>query len=92
MSAPIKTFDVLMQLTEAMATTVKCVLHTDHLASHAFDEEKERALFEADMVAEGYDVRKEPDLAGVYVGPVVHTMWQGWKRCARSRAKAAGCL
>ena len=75
------------------ATVGSVVLHTDHLAAiaaaSAYDEEKERALFEAAMTAEGFDVHLEPDFAGVYIGPVVHTMWQGWKRCAKARAKAA---
>ena len=73
--------------------TATVVLHADHLAAmaaaSAYDEEKERALFEAAMTAEGFDVHLEPDFAGVYIGPVVHTMWQGWKRCAKARAKAA---
>jgi hypothetical protein len=52
------------------------VLHADHLASHAYDEAKERA---AAFVAcpTGYDWG---------------TFWLGWKYSAKSRAKAAGCI
>lgn len=66
------------------------VLHADHLASHAYDEEKERALFEAAF--------RTSDLAGAadygrwrYTDKLVDYLWYGWLACARSRAKAAGC-
>jgi len=65
------------------------VTHTDHLASHAFDEAVERAAFEAAMLEEGFRTL-EPDLDGVYMSPTAHAMWCGWLRCAKSRAKRAG--
>ena len=66
------------------------VLHTDHLASHAFDEAVERAAFEAAMLEEGFRTTLEPDLDGVYMSPTAHAMWCGWLRCAKSRAKRFG--
>jgi hypothetical protein len=65
------------------------VLHADHLASHAFDESKDRAAFEAAMLEEGFRTTLEPDLDGVYMSPTAHAMWCGWLRCAKSRAKSA---
>lgn len=66
------------------------VLHSDHLASHAYDEAVERAAFEAAMLEEGFRATLEPDLDGVYMSPATHAMWCGWLRCAKSRAKRFG--
>lgn len=90
----IKRWCVSRGVTVAESSVGPFVLHDDHLAAmaaaSAYDEEKERTAFEAAMTAEGFDVHLEPDFAGVYIGPVVHTMWQGWKRCAKARAKEGG--
>lgn len=61
------------------------VLHADHLASHAFDEEKERALFEAEHSA----FRLARNGFGVYEVDFVSGLWFGWSACAKARAKAA---
>ena len=62
------------------------VLHADHLASHAYDEAKERALFEAENSA----FRLSRKGLGAYEVDFVEGMWFGWIACAKSRAKAAG--
>ncbi len=68
------------------ASTGDYVLHADHLASHQYDEENERALFEA---------QRQPNHCikfadGSYQYVDVDLKWQGWQLCAKSRAKAAG--
>lgn len=76
------------------------VLHADHLASHAYDEAKERALFEAVTRKEwpGAPLEYKRDALpkddpryGEYCDPVLEGAWSGWSACAKSRAKAAGC-
>lgn len=62
------------------------VLHTDHLASHAFDEAVERAAFEAEHSA----FRLVRDSCGIYEIGFVEGAWFGWLACAKSRAKRAG--
>jgi hypothetical protein len=96
MSAPIKRYEIAQSYHSAQQSMEVVaygdyVLHADHLASHAFDEAKERELFEADMGSRGYDVSREPGLREVYAVPQVQVLWLGWARCAKSRAKAAGC-
>lgn len=64
------------------------VLHADHLASHAYDEEAERAAFEDEYP----DLTKKrcvnaPDL---YWSAMTQNRWTDWVRCAKSRAKRAG--
>lgn len=56
----------------------------DHVASHAFDEEKERALFEDEMVCRGYSVQKFD--SGDYINHSTRNEWSGWLACAKSRA------
>jgi hypothetical protein len=95
MSAEIKTFDVLMQLTDSKANTATCVLHTDHLAAmaaaSAYDEEKERGLFEAEMQSAGFSAH---ELSRNSIGGYrfLSGRYAGWLDCAKARAKAAGCL
>lgn len=68
----------------------RVVLHTDHLASHAFDEAVERAAFEAYMIDEGYGFKLQRDNHGTYSRPGTLAVWIGWRECAKSRAKRAG--
>jgi hypothetical protein len=63
------------------------VLHADHLSSHAYDEAKERALFEATFSYSPLIGRKKD---GDYRYPSVQCEWEGWIKCAKSRAKAPG--
>jgi hypothetical protein len=64
--------------------------YTDHLAAmaaaSAYDEDKERALFEAVEISEGSDIAKDQD--GDYMNQVVGQCWGSWKACAKARAKA----
>ena len=67
------------------------VLHTDHLASHAFDEAAERAEFEADFnVLELQGGLNSWTGRWEYGHPHVNSLWQGWLRCTKSRAKRFG--
>lgn len=80
MNTPIGTFHVSRPAVYG-EQNLKVVLHTDHLAAmaaaSAYDEAAERkAAFEA-CPASGCDWG---------------SFWQGWKLCAKARAKAAGCL
>lgn len=56
----------------------------DHLASHAFDEEKERERFKEWAEPEGYDI----SLKGgkTFDSPETSEVWMSWKACAKSRA------
>jgi len=78
----------------------ECVLHADHLASHAYDDEKERALFEAStrkkwpgapLEYRRDALPKDDPRYGEYCDPVLEGAWIGWSDCAKSRAKAARC-
>lgn len=84
----IKRWCVSRGVTVAESSAGPFVLHEDHLASHAFDEAVERALFEAAF----YVV----DLAGSrdswsgrwkYDYGHVDDLWFGWLACAKARAK-----
>jgi hypothetical protein len=66
------------------------VLHADHLASHQFDEAKERALFEAEIRSRVGDSMRFDRFSDGYLGAQLQTMWLAWIMCATSRAKAAG--
>jgi len=66
----------------------ECVLHADHLASHQYDEAKERALFEAEVDCRQF-LGKNKD--GSYATEWVRGGWHWWQICAKARAKAAGC-
>ena len=63
------------------------VLHTDHLASHAFDEAVERAAFEVEYTQPSLIKRNK---CGLYQCDSVRYAWHGWEACAKSRAKRAG--
>ena len=66
----------------SIAEPTDFVLHADHLASHAYDQKKERALYlDAHREIKGY--------APHFVDGTPE--WEFWKACAKSRAKAAGC-
>jgi hypothetical protein len=69
------------------------VLHSDHLASHAFDEAKERELFEAYIVSIRPFLGAPPldSHDGVYPQFWLERSWKSWSACAKSCAKAAGC-
>lgn len=68
------------------------VKYADHVASHAFDEGKERALFEGFAVNRrgGYGnlpffvfARRD---SGEYLDGTAELAWEGWKACAQQRA------
>jgi hypothetical protein len=60
-------------------------------ASHAFDEAKERELFESDFNAlELQGVLNSWTGRWEYDHPHINSLWQGWLRCAKSRAKRFG--
>lgn len=67
----------------------RVVLHTDHLASHAYDEAVERELCEKYIQAQQARLEK-----GGF-SPMTRTeesaMRGAWKECAKSRAKRFGC-
>ena len=78
-------------------TGEQCVLLSDHVASHAYVEAKERELFElefekplsANFAGDEYRYmgqvgRPEMVLFIEFVGS-----WEGWKKCAQSRARSA---
>ena len=75
------------------------VLHTDHLASHAFDEEVERAAFEVWFSDHARRVLKwdESDIEsefqldddGEYVYDGAMSAFDGWRAACQSRAKRA---
>jgi hypothetical protein len=73
-------------------TVESLITMTDHLAAmaaaSAYDEDKERALFEAVEISEGSDIAKDQD--GDYMNQVVGQCWGSWKACAKARAKAGG--
>jgi hypothetical protein len=89
MSAQIKTFDCY-EAAGYEDVEALYVLHADHLAAmaaaSAYDEVKERALFEAVEISEGSDIAKDQD--GDYMNQVVGQCWGSWKACAKARAKA----
>jgi hypothetical protein len=61
------------------------ISHADHLASHAYDEAKERALFRECLYPAKFVA------AGLGKNPNEYELWLGWQLCATLRAKAAGC-
>lgn len=60
------------------------VTYADHIASHAYDEAKERELFEST-----YDHPREKDSEGQYQYAIDRAAWAGWSACAKSRARSA---
>jgi hypothetical protein len=89
MSALIKRFT---EIPRDETVSPECVTYADHLASHAFDEAKERELFEGDFnTLELHGGLNSWTGRWEYDHPHVNSLWRGWLRCAKSRAKAAGC-
>jgi hypothetical protein len=76
------------------ATVGSVVLHADHLAAmaaaSAFDEDKERALFEAGLKDRGPLTSLHRNTHWRYIVESVQSEWQGWLACAKARAKAGG--
>jgi len=89
MIGPIKRYTSYSKLNDDSAGYL--VLHADHLASHQYDEAKERAAFEAEFKARSPLTSLHRDTYGRYIVESVQSEWAGWLRCAKSRAKAAGC-
>jgi len=94
MSAPIKQYALGSIHTFGDQGMFECedgdyVLHADHLASHQYVEEKERGL-----CADAMRTQNE-QLENNGFQPLTlrqeHAFVAGWIRCAKSRAKAAGC-
>ena len=73
------------------------VLHEDHVASHAYDEAKERELFEAEFDkpdtakfdGEEYRYSGQADRTEMVLFLEFFGAWSGWKKCAKSRAGSA---
>lgn len=81
------------------------VLHEDHVASHAYDEAKERELFEKSYPLDkgvtwvkgmgktgSYAVRINSDggfWACVNAAYQLQIKWEVWSKCAKSRARSA---
>lgn len=67
------------------------VKYYDHVKSHAYDESKERELFEAltDKECPGADLRRCGKEEESYMNFYVAERWIGWKSCAKSRARSA---
>lgn len=86
--------------------TATVVLHTDHLAAiaaaSAYDEEKERGLFEAEYKVGASYVRYDtntrqyvtdwPSRETLDLAWRANILLEGWLACAKARAKAAGNL
>ena len=62
------------------------VSYKQHLESHAYDEAKERELFELERFKTVPAYRKEN---GEYKDFMDEEQWFGWKSCAKSRARSA---
>jgi hypothetical protein len=94
MSAQIKLYQ-MWEAFHALALDDVVFLHTDHIAAmaaaSAYDEEKERALFEADTLERFYTATfgRFP-MSGGYNAGWVQERWDGWQACAKARAKAGG--
>jgi len=78
-------------------TGEQCVLLSDHIASHAYDEAKERELFEISIKKIAVD-RKYSFMSTLllrdaftkdYRTTWVDMAWLGWAECAKSRARSA---
>ncbi len=68
--------------------------YKDHIASHAYDEAKERELFEAFAleILGPYFMRPQDCLTrsgGTYTYGQPATAWCAWQACAKSRARSA---
>jgi hypothetical protein len=69
------------------------VMHADHLAAlaaaNAYDEEKERGLFEQCMVGDGWELKLQRGNDGIYLRAGTLAVWIGWRSCAIARATLA---
>jgi hypothetical protein len=99
MSQQIKKYNFILEWGNGYAdpcATGSWVDYADHKASHAFDEEAERPLFEAEHREQcgltGTDLESEFDRddAGCYIYTSTAEAWSGWLMCAKSRAKRFG--
>ena len=91
MPGPIKRLPLWRAMSEMNGDT-DVVRYTDHLASHAYDEAKERALFEADCPGfKTYVIDSKASRATGHRVEQKSRMFVAWLDCAKSRAKAAGC-
>ena len=66
------------------------VLFEDYHASHAYDEAKEREMFEA-YASDHYRLQELPLCFddGEYFDTEVQYSWESWQACAKSRARSA---
>lgn len=76
---------------QGMATSPdgEYVDYKDHIASHAYDEAKERELFEAVIDYKFLSFLLPRDETGKYRAAWVDMAWLGWSECAKSRARSA---
>lgn len=70
------------------------VTYADHISSHAYDEAKERELFEAYAleILGPYFMKPQDCLTrsgGTYTYGQPATAWCAWQACAKSRARSA---
>ena len=96
MNTPIGTFHVSRPAVYG-EQNLKVVLHSDYLAAmaaaSAYDEEKERALFEGEFPYVSHSGSYDSWVSRwKYTHEAVDSLWFGWLACAKARAKAAGCL
>lgn len=87
---------VPVDLTDEMRDVIRGGGYSEHLYSNLlaaaptppqpiYDEAKERELFESFQVDEGGNIDFEN---GYYENGFVQSAWDGWKACAKSRAKS----
>lgn len=65
-------------------TGEQCVLLSDHIASHAYDEAKEREMFIAFAMEHFLNIHKRDN--GDYFYTETRIAWASWQACAKSRA------
>ena len=63
------------------------VEHADYVSSHAYDEAKERELFEA-FAMERFLGLTRSEIRDYYYADT-QCAWLGWQACAKSRARSA---
>lgn len=72
-------------------TGEQCVLLSDHIASHAYDEAKERELFclwsSMHEYLGGCTLHTGTD--GLFADVDLQCAWESWKACAKSRDRSA---
>lgn len=93
MSAPIKRYDAVhiryeeSNIRYGEGCEVEMVTLRDHIASHVFDIEAERALFEASGVIGRLYRCNTPGSSSDYEDYFTEYAWKSWKACAKSRAE-----